>query len=338
MIHRLLFVAFLLGLLSCNEGDPERKTDLLPTASLVYNQLTVICPAGGCDEDLKEALQFVFAQPIKGLYESEPEFDLIFVSDVQGSKLLSAQPNILQLKVNSKMVADQLRYQQDKWAKQQLFFLMEAADPLSLQTLILNRGSEIKTLIRANELERYKRAGTEDHFLPHDSSRMSLPEGFELVSSGDHFSYFGAFGQGLCKSGAQLNCNFQLGYLVFELGYKGPASFQDSMLLAIQDSITAQVILGPKRAYPTFFKTSPLFPLSTDTLPGKAFVVKQSGWWDMEGATMGGPYQLYAFYNPKTLRFNGILSFVFAPGLNKRDYLMTMQRSAEIFLESLYLN
>ena len=335
MNYAIRFVVLLLVLLTgCQSSEVDRE-QLLPRSNKVLNQIVILCPSGECNADIKEAVKFIFGSSIKGLYEPEPAFDLIYVSDIHASKIFSSQPYVIKLNLDANSKTDKIGFQKNKWAKQQLYFQFEASDQLALQALILNRGSAVLDLIEKHQLERFRVELSKEVQPPNDRTlSLSLAEGFELVDSDTNYSYYGAFGQGLCKAGTQINCRFQLGYLVFEKAYNGSQMFAEDSLVTLQNTLTKQLILGPEKEHPTYMETVSSFPMSRDTVSqGQTFVVRHSGWWDMVGATMGGPYRLYAFVNPRTGKLNAILSFAFAPGLEKRDYLLKMDHTTRLLIE-----
>lgn len=333
-IHFFL-CAFLTFLFSCSETS-NKAISLLPKANQTTNSIMVVVNDGVWTKTIREGIEFIFQQPIKGLYAEEPEFDVIQISDISASDLLKNQRYIVELTIDKNLLSSKVLHKENRWANGQLFFQISAPDEQALLFSILNDGVALKQLITEHQNKQFLVQIGEDKrfiFKGDTSFKVPLPSSFVNVNQENNFAYFGLQGKALCESGNAFQCPYQLGYFIYKEAYKDAKQFSQDYIDALRDSLTKKYILGPLKDVPTYMETESNFPVVTDTVAvDDIFAVRQSGWWNMVNATMGGPFRTFVFVSEKSQTFYLTSFFVFAPNFSKRDFLYELEQYNTAFM------
>ena len=332
-----LFLVFTLLMFSCANEKGEQITyrtteKLLPAASGGYSDIVVITEKKVWKNGVKQVFTQVFSQELKGLYTPEHNYDLISIADQSFSNLFKKQRIIIRTSIRSNVPKPTIGFKEDKYAKNQLYISITANSKQALINAVEKQQASLLQTVNAFRLRGLSSAivsarnNKVDTILKRINCTVKMPQDFSLVEQEDNFFYFGRKGMGSCESGRNSECQYQVGWSVYQFSIDENESFLKTSFVTLRDSLTKVYVVGEAGEKQPFMEIEKKFPLNIKDIyfSGKrAYEVR--GWWNMVNATMGGPFLSYVVLDDKLKIGYLIDGFMFGPNLKKRKFLLELE-------------
>lgn len=309
MNTRLVFLAFLTLIISCEENNSEL---LLPESNGTINSISVVIDDNLWGSEIGALIKKEFAYPIYGLPQMEPVFDLKQIPTSVFSGFATNSRTILKVGISKQ---ERLAIFKNKYAKPQLIIDLSSVSQQKLKEQISKNKDKLLSKLYAHEIAEKQR-----RVLKSKNPTKAIREafGFDILFSSSYR---------IAKSSKDF-------LWVRRDTEKGSTNFYISKIKnkenlninLIRDSLSKKFIPGP------IIKTH----MSTDksyTPKSKEFqlseslkVIETRGIWEVKDQFMAGPFISYMVTNRKNSEEVYILEgFVYSPGTTKRDYIFELE-------------
>ncbi len=311
-IYVMLFLAAVLQ--SCGGSD----YDLWPDATGKPSEMLLIVDDNKWDSSVGDSLKAVFREGVFGLPQPEPTFDIIHINNKAFSKLFQTHRNILRIKISPQNKENSVQMKRNAWSRPQVYFEIKAKSDSAFFSLFEKYKYGIRDSLLLSDRRNYTRGFRK--FRSEEASRilhskgidLAIPKGFKLNEHRKTFLWF-----------SHETTVLNQGLLVFFLNYTDTAQFQKKNLIHQIDSVLKVNVPGENNSYMQLEKV--IGAEYSKYLTNNNFTVKLRGLWETEGFAMGGPYVLTAIPEVQRNRITVLLGFVYAPKLNKRNYLRQLE-------------
>ena len=309
MNTRLVFLAFLTLIISCEENNSEL---LLPESNGTINSISVVIDDNLWGSEIGALIKKEFAYPIYGLPQMEPVFDLKQIPTSVFSGFATSSRTILKVGVSKQ---ERLAIFKNKYAKPQLIIDLSSVSQQKLKEQISKNKDKLLSKLYAHEIAEKQR-----RVLKSKNPTKLIREafGFDILFSSSYR---------IAKSSKDflwVRRDTEKGSINF---YVSKIKNKENLNInLIRDSLSKKFIPGP------IVKTH----MSTDksyTPKSKEFQLSQNlkitetrGIWEVKDQFMAGPFISYMVTNRKNSEEVYILEgFVYSPSTTKRDYIFELE-------------
>ena len=288
-----VLVVMLLLLVSCNDSD-KKKNRIVSDSNGNLNNLSVVIDNESWNGSVGEAIRDIFALPVKGLPQKEPLFNISQIPTAVFADFTTKSRIILKIEKGD-------------------------SEPVIISALKDN-AERIIQAFKAEEIKERQRQiskSLNDDKPIKDSLGVSVkyPSFYRTAKATKDFSWL----RRDINTGTVNVMLYEVPMNVFKIDSTIP-----QQIIKVRDSIGKQHIPGPTDG--SYMKTeeaySPFF--NTTILDGKPSF-EMRGTWDVEGAFMAGPFVTYVIRDDENKRFLVAEGFVFAPSVNKREYMFEVE-------------
>lgn len=173
----------------------------------------------------------------------------------------------------------------------------------------VERERTIKKLFKSNERREISKKLSDQH-----KFKIRIPYRYKLAKNKDNFIWLRYPMQ-----------NVDRNIFITWKPYTTEEIFKPDQLVLWRDSVCKTHIYGSDDSS-SFMLTETLIPIHTETLNfKKKYAVESRGLWKLKNNSMGGPFISYTFVDEKLNRVYYIEGFVYAPGLDKREYIREVE-------------
>jgi len=308
----LLFALFF----SCG-NDKSKNTKILPDSSGNINNVSIVVDNDMWNGSVGESIRSILAATVDGLPQDEPMFTMNQIPPSVFSGFVTKNRTILKIEVHDKKTFSVL---DDVYAKPQKVVVVSGPNKEAITDEINLNAEKIVEAFTIEELEEKQRRinlSLHNDKLIEDKLGVSIkfPTAYRIAKQDNSFFWI----RKDIKTGS-------MNLMLYDLPY-GAIKKSDSVvntIIKIRDSIGEKYIPGPvdgsymitENAYTPFhFQT---------TLSGKS-TLETKGLWDVKNAFMSGPFINYTIDDKEHKRWVVIEGFVFAPSVEKRDYMFELE-------------
>lgn len=283
-------------------------------------QLVAVVPDAYDNEEFKALIQETFSGPIGILPQDEPACDVMYTTHSGFNKLFKIFRNILYIDIDDqKYTREGLHISRDEFAGSQLIITAKSPTMEGMQRLLNSQKEYLSDLYYKEELSRRRRDLAHTY-----SSQMAkmIEDSIGGVTANPLVEIKYVTGKKGFVWGSTQDPKGRIDIVVYDFPYTNPNTFTTNYLVRVRDSVMMQNIPGE---YPnSYMSTEKRLPqrLTAFELDG-AYRAEMRGLWQMEGDMMGGPYVMQALVDEANARVVVIETFVFAPGKDKRNLLLS---------------
>jgi len=321
LVMALLTGVSALLILSCNtEVKPDRSTGSTNEILVVTNTKDM------WEGEVGDVVRKSFEQPLPGLPQPEPMFQVFNIAEDAFNKVFKAQHNIMIIDIDPSFTSPLVETRSDYWSKPQRVIKITAPDTASFRRAFNEHSTAFLEAYNKLEIER-----TNEQFKMARSVKlanivknkfgfgMQLPGGFVIGAEDNNFLW-------LRQSMQKVKQDVELGIFIHEQPYIDTTIFSARNILSLRDSLTSRFIQGPSPG--SFMVVSrefipPVFSWQDDFVTG--FAVETRGLWMVKNDFMGGPFISYTFVDPKLERVITVDGYVYNPGDLKRNFIRQME-------------
>lgn len=316
-MHKILFaVSLSLFVLSC--GDKKNSNQkYLPDSSGNLNSISVVLDNDMWTGSVGEAVRNVLATVVDGLPQDEPMFSMSQIPPSVFSGFVTKNRTVLKVEMNKEpgvTIVD------DVYAKPQRVVVVSGKTKEDIITQINDNSEKIIEAFVSTELkEKLRRINISLHHNTTIEEKLGLtikfPSAYRIAKEEDTFFW-------IRKDVNTGSMNFT----IYELPHDA-LKRNDSMvkqIIKVRDSVNKEKIPGPTEE--TYMVTEKAYtPFHFETILDNKPVLETKGIWDMQNGFMAGPFINYAIEDKVNNRWVILEGFVFAPSVEKRDYVFELE-------------
>lgn len=318
-----LFIA--LFLISCNEDD-SKKQRFVSDSSGNINNISVVVDNILWEDNVGEAIRNVLAAPLEGLPQDEPIFSISQMPTQVFSGFTTKNRTVLKIEKGKPASTTIFK---DVYAKPQTVIVISGQTNAEIIDQLNTNAEKIVLAFKNTEIkEKQKRISLslfDDKALNEDLGiSLKFPSVYRIAKNEDHFFWI----RKDIKTGT-------MDFLVYQAPLsairKGDSAVTD--IVRLRDSIGKKHIEG--RLEGSYLATESAYaPYIFETIIDNKPTYETKGIWDLKNDFMSGPFINYAIEDKVNNRYVIIEGYVFAPSVEKRDYVFEL----ESIIRSLKIN
>jgi hypothetical protein len=326
----LLTLLVVLGLSSCRNADEKGKL-VLPGANGRVNDALIVIDNDLWAGEVGDIFKDEILDPVVGLPQEEPQLDVSQIPSQLFGTMMRSNRSIIRFELGT--AEQEMIVRENVWADPQIVITFTAANKERLKELVEENGREAILRIKRHDLEVLQRNNRRDRYRGDlktlDSLGVSLviPNSFakdQIVDTGDFLWMTQRLSGGIAQGDGQMSL------LVYSYPIDEFNAYKPSTVIRKRDEIGQLYIPGPeegqymiteKLRQPVFYKTD---------INGFD-VIETHSTWELKDAWMAGPFINYAFADWENARVIAVEGFVYAPSVDKRDYMMDLEAIIKTF-------
>ncbi len=316
MKNRILFPVIALLLIGCNEGD-SKKQRYVPDSSGVINDLSVVVDNMLWEDVVGEEIRNVLAAPLEGLPQDEPIFSLRQMPPQVFSGFAAKNRTVFKVEKGKPAGITILN---DVYAKPQTIVVITGQTNAEIIDQLNSNAEKIVAAFKKTEIKEQQRRIAlslfDDKPLQENLGiRLNFSKAYRIAKKENHFFWI----RKDTKTGT-------MDLLVYQAPLdairKGDSAVTD--IVRMRDSIGKKHIEG--RLEGTYLATESAYaPYIFETIIDNKSTFETKGIWDVKNDFMAGPFINYAIEDKVNNRYVIIEGYVFAPSVEKRDYIFELE-------------
>ena len=307
----------LLGLLTASCSSDKNKDRYITESSGNINGISLVADNLVWEGEVGETVRGIFAAPLLGLPQDEPIFSIRQIPEQVFDGFATKNRLILKLEKSDSVSTS---YLEDVYAKPQTVILITGRTDTDLIAELKSNSNRIISEFNKQEVKEKRRRINKSLLLDEEMEqvmkfKIDIPSAYRIALKKDDFYW-------IRKS---LTNTMTMDFMFYEVPLntirEGDSTIVD--ILRLRDSILASkipgedgIIMSTEDAYtPALFETNIDGHLAYET----------RGMWEIKGEYMAGPFINYAIKDEANNRFIIAEGYVYAPSLNKREYIFEQE-------------
>lgn len=293
-------------------------------------EMILVCAQPQWQSELGDTLQAIFKQPVQELMQYEPMFDVVRILPNNFGSLTQKHRNIVTVLVDPTITEPSIGAQYDITASPQIQVAIQGPDNATVAKYVSdNRENLFYVLEKAERdrkvayVERYNSQPMHDMLKERFGADIYIPDNYKIRSMSDDMVWI-----------SQEFPTASQGFFIYKYPYEGQRSLTAEALVKARNRF-AQRIPGPADgSYMTTVEAIvddtgenyvPFMPkyrsFSIEDCPW----IELSGFWEVEGDFMGGPFVSYTTVNKATKEVVTYDCYLYSPRDEKRNMLRELQ-------------
>ena len=324
MKNLILAVFVALIFLACNEGDAKKKKYVSESSGKI-NNLTVVVDNILWEDNVGEAIRNVLASPLEGLPQEEPIFSLSQMPPQVFSGFAAKNRTVLKIEKGNSGATSIMN---DVYARPQTVVVVSGQTNEEIIDQLNTNAQKIVDVFKKTEISEQQRRISLSLFDDAPIAKklgvsLDFPSAYRIAIEEDRFFWI----RKDIRTGTMDLLIYQVSH---EAIRKGDSAVSD--IVKLRDSIGKQYIQG--RLEGAYMGTEDAYaPYFFETIIDNKPTFETKGIWDVKNDFMAGPFINYAIEDELNKRYIVIEGYVFAPSVEKRDYIFELEsiiRSAKI--------
>lgn len=321
-VSSIIPVLFCVILIACN----HERQPLLPKVTGKPGEVIIVADEFIWDSQIGKSINSILTRPFEALPQTEPSYDPIRIPASAFTNIFKSHRNIIITKISPRNKKPRILVQRDVWAKPQIVInLFGPNDSTTVEYLNLN-GEKLLKLLDQEEMNRtiinYRKNRAkliDDSLREKHHVSLSVPIGYEVDVDSSNFVWISHELSDLIQS-----------ILIYNYAYTDSDTFTPQYLINKRNEFTGKYVPGPtpgsymiiEQAYPVSFH---------EYTRDNQYCAELRGLWKLENGFMGGPFINISLLDENTNRVVTIDAFVYAPGLDKRNYVRELEAILSTF-------
>lgn len=311
----LMLVSISLILFSCN--DKSSKESYLPDSSGKINQLQVVLDNSLWEDSVGESIRNIFAAPVQGLPNYEPMFSISQMPTQVFSGFATKSRIILKIE-KGKPAGTSIK--RNVLASPQTLVVVSGKTNQEIIQQMETNAAKIVSAFKKEELkEKQRRIRISLYDTKEIQKQLGIdikfPTSYRIATHDDNFFW-------IRRDITTGNMDFMIYEVPLNSIKKGDSTVLDIIRMRdsigkahIQSSVEGAYMITEEAYAPSVFN------ITVDNKP----TIETKGIWDMKNAFMAGPFINYAIQDKAHDRYIVLEGYVFAPSLEKRDYMFELE-------------
>ncbi|MDR0205812.1 MAG: DUF4837 family protein [Bacteroidales bacterium] len=282
-------------------------------------EIILILDSKQSSDFVRNYIEKTLMQPQPALNQIEPMFDLLRLENKDLNSYFQRHRSILQFEIDSNSYSNTISFEENVWAKPQVYIFFRGNSMDSLLLLFQQNENEIINILYENDLRRVISYALEnnDAFIEKRIKErfgifITVPKNYRIAREEKDFIW-------LCFRTAR-NDRFIMIYRTSGLNLS-----RESLIAVRNDKTKAYIPGAVLSAYPIVAEIEP-FPLYTESVGiGPNTGAELRGLWETVGDKMGGPFYNFSFICSSSNQTISVDGFVYAPTEDKRNYLREVE-------------
>lgn len=321
MRRSYMILAFLLATLFVTTSCGERKGVKYESTGKPY-EVVVVIPSQEWKSQVGDTLKSVLLERVDLLNQKEPHFDVVPVIPSAFKNLMQRHRNIIMVNIGSEYPEPAIVAAYDVYAQPQIIMEVSGPNDSTVTDFIWQRRDEIQKVIDFAERDRYVASITKqtnqkinDEIFEKFGFRMSIPKEYKVRNSQDDFMWISY----------ELRVSSQ-GIVIYSYPYTGKSDFELDSLISKRNQFVSKIPGEVDKTHmgTTFIEGEMEPELRHVRIDGR-FWAELSGFWEVKGDFMGGPFRSYSTLDVANRRVVCIDTYAFAPNLRKRNYVRQLE-------------
>lgn len=313
----LLFFTF-----SCkNEKQP-----LLPKVTGKPGEVILVIDQYVWDSEIGTYLNNLLTRPYDALPQAEPSYDPVRVSSSSFTNLFKSHRNIIITKISPRNKKPRILVQRDIWAKPQIVINLIGPNDSTTIGYLQENGDKLINLLNQAEISRtvnnYKKnkaKGIDESLRMKHHVSIAVPMGYEVAVDSADFVWISHELTDLTQA-----------VLIYYYEYTDTNTFSSDYLKHKRNEFTRKYIPGPSKN--SFMTIEPSYPvIFSEYTRDNQYWAEMRGLWRLEKGFMGGPFINMTTLDQTRNRVISIDAFVYAPSLDKRNYVRELEAILQTF-------
>lgn len=316
-MKRLWLVA-LLGCVLCGCGGGSERV----SSNGGLYEIFVVCNDDKWQGELGDTMRHVLQQPIEMLNQSEPQFDVLQVGPAAFSNIIGRHRNLLFIRTGSEYKQASITAQYDVYAAPQIVLTLSGPTTGSIIRYVSDHRQELVQVLELAERNRALSAAArynertlgelvKDKF----GIKIDIPKGYKLRAEGEDFIWI-----------SHERPQISQGFFIYSYPHAGREDFDREHLLERRNEFAARIPGPVEGSYMTTFSEDPdLAPIVRYVDIGGRHWARMSGFWDVHGDFMGGPFFTYSTVNHATNRVVALDCYLYSPKQPKRNFYYQLE-------------
>jgi hypothetical protein len=307
---------------------PDERS-ILPKISGSAGEVLLIIDNQKWESTVGEKFNEVLTQVQPALPQPEPVFKLIHTSPAGFTNIFRVHRNIIFARIGSEFEESKIAIQRDQWATPQLVINVQAPNDEECIRLLEESGDQIIERINRSERERlmdyyrsYQVAAIYNRLKVKHHLTLSIPKGYEIAVDTTDFVWISTESAQPGESGYAFYS--QQSILIYYYDYVDTNTFTLDYLVNKRNQYLKKHIPGPNPG--SYMATEDLLPpIMKEFKLDDRYVAELRGLWKLENGAMGGPFVSLSTVDEERNRVITVEGFVFAAGLDKREFLRQVE-------------
>jgi hypothetical protein len=318
IIQVLLCIIFI----ACN----REKQPLLPKVTGKPGEVIIVADDLVWNSQIGKSLNSILTKPFEALPQVEPSYDPVKIPSSAFTNIFKSHRNIIIAKISPRNKKPRILVQRDVWAKPQIVInLFGPNDSTTVEYLDLN-GEKLLNLLDQAEINRTiinyrknKAKVIDDSLREKHHVSVSVPIGYEVGIDSSDFVWISHELSDLTQS-----------ILIYNYAYTDSDTFTPEYLINKRNEYTRKYIPGPTIG--SFMIVEKSYPVSFHEYTREnQYCAELRGLWKLENGFMGGPFVNMTILDESRNRVVTVDAFVYAPGLDKRNYVRELEAILSTF-------
>ncbi len=310
--------------LACNEGGSKKKKYVSESSGKI-NNLTVVVDNILWEDNVGEVIRNVLAASLEGLPQEEPIFTLSQMPPQVFSGFAAKNRTVLKIEKGKPATTSVVN---DAYARPQTVVVISGQTNEEIIDQLNSNAQKIVDVFKNTEIKEQQRRIALSLFddtplIETLGISLDFPSAYRIAKEEDHFIW-------IRKDIRTGTMDLLIYQTPIESIRQGDSAVTD--IIRLRDSIGKKYIegrlegayMGTEDAYAPY-----VFETALDNRP----TLETKGIWDVKNDFMSGPFINYAIKDEINNRYVVIEGYVFAPSVEKRDYIFELEsiiRSAKI--------
>ena len=303
------------------------NSGLMPNVTGKAGEVVVVMEKFLWEGNSGTILSKYLSSDVAALPQGEPMVDLVNIPRAAFSNIFKTHRNLIITTVSKNIKESKITVRNDVYAKPQIVIKIEASSSKQLEDILEKQGENIISRLVEKERDRiinnyrkYEEPSISHQLRSNHNLSMILPRGYKCDVDTNNFVWISH----------ETNDIIQ-GIFIYYYDYTDTSSFNKENLISKRDKILKQNVPGPVEG--SYMTTEKNMPISyREFMLNKRYTTEIGGLWKLDGpAYMGGPFISMSTVDETYNRIITVEGFVFAPKLDKRNYL----RQVEAILHTL---
>ncbi len=322
-MKKILVILFSITLIiinqSCDKGTKGSKT-LLPNVTGKSGEVVVVISNSVIKDTIAATFKAILEEEYPMIPQSEPLFNVVMIPTSSFSDIFKSHRNIIIVKVDDSFKEAKIVTQRDVWAAPQTLLNIVGPTYPAIQKMIIEEQDRLIQLLEQAERDRivqnakrFEAEGIRNFLAEKFGIWAYFPKGYKLNLDTTDFAWI-----------SYETPSTTQGILIYEYPYTDANTFSAEYLIEQRNSFTHKYVAGPTPN--SYMSTETIIPPRFTPLMYKGRYFGQlRGLWTVIGHPMGGPFISLTTIDEQNNRAITIEGFVFAPRLDKRNYVRQVE-------------
>ena len=319
-----LYVPILLLLFSVS--CKKEKQPLLPKVTGKPGEVILVIDQYVWDSEIGIFLNNLLTKPFEALPQVEPSYDPVRIASSAFTNIFKSHRNIIITKISPRNKKPRILVQRDIWAKPQIVINIIGPNDSTTVDYLKENGDKLMNLLNQAEISRtvsnYKKnreKGVDESMRMKHQVSISVPMGYQVSVDSSDFVWFSHELSDLTQS-----------VLIYHYEYTDTNTFTSEYLMKKRDEFTRKYVPGPSDG--SYMTIEPAYPvLFSEFNRDNQYYAELRGLWRLENGFMGGPFINISTLDESRNRVVSIDAFVYAPSLDKRNYVRELEAILQTF-------